>query len=96
MNWSEFPMVWSEGSFGVALAFARAGDRVKADRIAGDLLESRMNLGGGVRYASRTLRFQFGESPSVSGSAWGVLVLKNLEGDARAKRFWSAVPPLQR
>lgn len=95
-TWNELPFVWSEGTFGVALAELRAGSNTVARDIAAGVLESSMNQRGGVKYASRTLKFQFGESPSVSGSAWAVLVLKNLQEDGRARRFWAESAPLLR
>ena len=71
-RWEVHPFVWSEGSLGAALAFARLGDAGRARAIVTQMLKLRAD--GGIRYASHSLPYEFAADPSVAGTAWHVIV----------------------
>jgi len=86
-NWNDLPLIWPEGSLGVAMAHIKMGN----SREAVELLESVLNLqdpDGGLPYATETLRFQFSQNPSVAGTAWLVMVISALEDENILKLFW--------
>jgi hypothetical protein len=86
-EWGELPLVWSEGSLQVALAYLRAGQPVRARQVVQGLrpLQERQ---GGVRYASMEVPYEMTDAPSVAGSAWWVLVARALSGDSLAQQIW--------
>jgi hypothetical protein len=86
-QWRELPLVWSEGSLQVALAYVRLGRASRARQIAlgmRPLLEE----SGGLRYASMDLPFEMTDAASVAGSAWLILVTRALGGDSLARQIW--------
>lgn len=86
-NWNDLPLIWPEGSLGVAMAYIKMGN----SREAVELLESVLTLQdpeGGLPYATETLRFQFSRNPSVAGTAWLVMVISALEDENILKLFW--------
>jgi hypothetical protein len=87
MKWSDLDFVWTEGSLGVAAAYAR-GDR---DQDAIQILRDTIKLmvQGGVRYASLEVDYQFNNDPSVASTAWFIMVAEILKGNPHAKYFWS-------
>lgn len=87
-EWDSTPFVWSEGSLGVALALARLGDAQSAHGVLEHMMSPEMNREGGVRYADRVIEMQFCDAPSVAGSAWAYIVLKELAGSPVAQLFW--------
>ena len=86
LRWEAVPIVWSEGSLGVALAQARLGHLARARRIASEMLKLRQ--GDGIRLASRKLPYEMDDSASIAGTAWQVLVERALL-EPRAPGLWS-------
>ncbi|MCR4317188.1 MAG: EpsI family protein [Planctomycetes bacterium] len=86
-TWDDLGIVWSEGSFGVALAHIRADNKVRAAQIVEGLTSLRAS--GGYRCASADVPFQMGTPPSVAGTAWYIIVKENLAGNETAERFWN-------
>lgn len=86
-NWSNVPMIWTEGSLGVAMAYLKLGYRKKAIEIIDSVLKLQ-TVDGGVKYADRSLKFMFSENPSVAGTAWLVMVLDALENKGSELLFW--------
>ncbi|HEX2646734.1 MAG TPA: hypothetical protein VHO95_05875, partial [Candidatus Dormibacteraeota bacterium] len=82
-EWRELPLVWSEGSLQVALAYLRLGQPEAARRIVRGV-EALQERSGGVRYASLDVPYEMSNVPSVAGSAWLILVERALGGDALA------------
>ena len=72
LRWETVPLVWSEGSLGVALAEARLGHAARARKITAQMLKLRQ--GDGLRLASRKLPYEMDDSASIAGTAWHVLV----------------------
>jgi hypothetical protein len=87
-DWDDTPLVWSEGSLGVALASLRLGETARAKKIITAMLGRHMNRSGGLRYADRPIEQLFSDAPSVAGSAWAVFVLKQLQGERFADMLW--------
>ncbi|HXQ28185.1 MAG TPA: hypothetical protein VN848_02855 [Gemmatimonadales bacterium] len=83
LTWQELPVVWSEGSLQVALAYLRAGRRELARRIVEDL-GALQAPDGGVRYASTEVPYEMAKVPSVAGSAWLVMMAAAIRGDTMA------------
>lgn len=86
-NWSEIPMVWSEGSLGVAMALLKAGKRSEAKKVIQQILKMQTKSGG-VRYATKEVLFQFSTSPSMAGTAWLVMVLYAMDNPHLLDLFW--------
>ncbi|MFQ5723308.1 MAG: hypothetical protein ACE5G6_02360 [Terriglobia bacterium] len=86
-EWWELPLIWSEGTAGVALAYWRLGNSERARRVLAGL-RPLQGESGGVRYASREVPYQMAAVPSVAASAWFVLVTESLKGNPLAKQFW--------
>jgi hypothetical protein len=85
-RWEGNQFVWSEGSLGVALAFARLGDASRARAIVAEVLKLRAD--GGIRYASHSLPFEFAADPSVAATAWHVIVEEALRLPAAPGLWW--------
>jgi hypothetical protein len=86
-QWRDLPVVWSEGTLGVALAYARCG-RPQLARELVNRLRPMQAPGSGLRYASLEIPFQFTDAPSVAASAWLVLVAADLDGNPLAGLVW--------
>jgi hypothetical protein len=86
-QWRELPLVWSEGSLGVALAYLRMGQADRARQIIDGLRTLRVGAGG-MRYASRPVPHQMTDAPSVAGAAWLVFLAEALKGNPVAEQFW--------
>ncbi|MEO6487235.1 MAG: hypothetical protein ABIO78_04730 [Thermoanaerobaculia bacterium] len=84
-RWKDLSFVWSEGTMGVALAHLRSGDAARAAKLTGEVAE--MREGGGIRYGTREFPYEFSAFPSVAGTAWHVIVQKELR--KQTKRFWA-------
>ncbi|HVH10404.1 MAG TPA: hypothetical protein VM736_11455 [Gemmatimonadales bacterium] len=82
-EWRELPVVWSEGSLQVALAYLRLGRRDEARRLL-DGVDPLQERTGGVRYASLDVPHELADVASVAGSAWLILVGRALSGDPLA------------
>ena len=87
LEWRDFPLVWSEGTLGVALARLRMGQTQRAGKVV-EGLRSLQAEGSGLRYASREVPHQLADVPSVAASAWLVLVAENMAGNNLAQEFW--------
>ncbi len=86
-NWNDFPMIWPEGSLGVAMAYLK----MKKNKQAVDLIKSMVKLQdeeGGLPYATEHLLYQFSKNSSVAGTAWLVIVISALEDENTLKLFW--------
>lgn len=86
-QWRDLPLVWSEGTLGVALAHLRLGDSERAREIVAGLQPLQVE-GSGLRYASLEVPYQMADAPSVAASAWLVLVGEMLAGNPVAIEFW--------
>lgn len=86
-QWRELPIVWSEGSLGVALAYLRTGRPDRTRQII-DGLRPLQVPSSGLRYASRAVPHQMTDAPSIAGSAWLVFLAEALKGNPRAEQFW--------
>lgn len=86
-EWRELPLVWSEGSLGVALAYLRSGQPERARAII-DGLRPLQVPSSGLRYASRGIPHQMTDAPSLAGSTWLVFLAEALKGNPLAERFW--------
>ncbi len=86
-NWNDFPMIWPEGSLGVAMAYLK----MNRNEQAVELIKSMIKLQdreGGLPYATEHLRYQFSKNSSVAGTAWLVMVISALEDENALKLFW--------
>ncbi|PYT23020.1 MAG: hypothetical protein DMG57_33175 [Acidobacteria bacterium] len=86
-QWRDLPLVWSEGTLGVALAYLRMGQPDRARKIV-QALQPLQVASNGLRYASREMPHQMSDSPSVAASSWLVFVAEAMKGNARAEQFW--------
>ena len=86
-QWHDLPLVWSEGSLGVALACLRTGQPDRARRII-DGLRPLQIASSGLRYASRPVPHQMTDAPSIAGSAWLVFLAEALKGNPLAEQLW--------
>ena len=86
-QWRDLPLVWSEGTLGVALAYLRTGQTDRARQIV-QALQPLQVASNGLRYASRGVPHQMSDSPSVAASSWLVFVAEAMKGNARAEQFW--------
>ena len=86
-NWNDLPLIWPEGSLGVAMAYLK----LKKNEQAVELIKSMVKLQdreGGLPYATEHLRYQFSKNSSVAGTAWLVMVISALEDENTLKLFW--------
>jgi len=86
-NWNDLPMIWPEGSLGVAMAYLK----MKKKEQAVELIKSMVKLQdreGGLPYATEHLLYQFSRNSSVAGTAWLVMVISALEDETTLKLFW--------
>ena len=86
-EWRQLPLVWSEGSLGVAFAYLRLGDAERARRVLAGL-RPLQDEGTGLRYASRAVPHEMTDAASVAASAWLVLVSEDLGGNPLAGEIW--------
>ena len=86
-QWKNFPLVWSEGSLGVALGYMRLGEHKVAKRIL-NRLSPLIQPDGSVLCASHGVPFQFSPLPSVAGTAWWVILQKALTDPNVLPSFW--------
>ena len=85
-QWKDSPIVWSEGSLGVALAYLRLEDKKQATEIL-EGLEPLIQEDGGLLYASRDVPYHFSRLPSVAGTAWWVFLQEALKDPDRLPNF---------
>jgi hypothetical protein len=86
-QWRDLPLVWSEGTLGVALAYKRMGQPDRARQIIEALRPLQVN-GSGLRYASRSVPHQMTDAPSVAASSWLLFLAEEFNGNPRAEQFW--------
>jgi hypothetical protein len=82
-EWLDLPLVWSEGTLGVALASLRLGRPDEARRFLDGLLPLQPG-DRGLRYASRDLPFHMRSAPGAASAAWLILVGEALAGNPLA------------
>lgn len=87
IEWRELPLVWAEGTLGVALAYLRSGQPEKARTII-DRLSVMQVENSGLRYASQDVPYEMTSAPGVAASAWLVLVAEIVMGNPLAEAFW--------
>lgn len=86
-QWRELPLVWSEGTLGVALAHLRMGNTDRARQIVAGL-NSLQAKNSGMRCASMGVPYQMAEAPCVAGSAWLIFVGEGLAPNPLAEQIW--------
>jgi hypothetical protein len=86
-QWRDVPLVWSEGSLGVALAYLRTGQPERARQIVEGLRPLQVD-NRGLRCASMELRFQMMDVPCVAASAWLEMVTDAMSGNPMAGQIW--------
>lgn len=86
-QWRELPLIWSEGSLGVALAHLRLRHPDRTRKILTGLRPLQVE-GGGLHCASMGVPFQMGEAPCVAASAWLVFLVEGLAGNPLAGEIW--------
>ncbi|MBP1766756.1 MAG: hypothetical protein H6P98_871 [Candidatus Aminicenantes bacterium] len=86
-KWLDLPLVWSEGTLGVALANLRFGRPEQARRLL-EGLRPLQPKGGGLIYASRDLPFLMWSAPGAASAAWLILVIEALSGNPLAQEIW--------
>jgi hypothetical protein len=84
--WADLPIIWGEGSLGVAAANIRAG-RLSEGRAVMEGL-SALAVDGGLRYASLAVAYQFADYPSVASTAWFIIAAEMLRGAPAGELFW--------
>jgi hypothetical protein len=86
-GWLDLPLVWSEGTLGIALANLKLGQPEEARRIL-DGLKPLQPGDGGLNYASRDLPFQMRRAPGAASAAWLILVIEAITGNPLALEVW--------
>ena len=86
-EWRDLPLVWTEGTLGVALAYLRSGMPAKARTIIERLRVLQVESSG-LRYASQDVPYEMASAPGVAASAWLVLVAEAMLGNPLAEAFW--------
>jgi hypothetical protein len=85
-QWRSLPIVWSEGTLGVALAWLHLGQAKRARQLVMGLRPLSENAG--LRCATLELPYQMAEVPCVAASAWLVLVVAALSHNPLAEQMW--------
>jgi hypothetical protein len=86
-QWRSLPIVWSEGTLGVALARLRLGQAERARQVVMGLSPLKL-ANGSLRCATLELPFQMADVPCVAASAWFVLVAAALSHNPLAEAMW--------
>jgi len=86
-EWLDLPLVWSEGTLGVAFANLRLGRPELARRLL-EGLRPLQPRDSGLIYASRDLPFQMWSAPGAASAAWLILVIENFSGNPLAQEVW--------
>ena len=85
-QWRSLPIVWSEGTLGVALAWLHLGQADLARQLVMGLRPLSENAA--LRCATLALPFQMAAVPCVAASAWLVLVVAALSHNPLAEQMW--------
>jgi hypothetical protein len=86
-QWRALPIVWSEGTLGVALAYLHLGQSERARQLVMGLRP--LNLeSSGLRCASLELPFEMADVPCVAAAAWLALVAAALSHNPLAEQMW--------
>jgi hypothetical protein len=86
-DWDNIQMVWSEGSFGVALAYLKLGEVQKAQQVIDQIMK--MQKGTGLfKYATLAVD-DFVQHGSAAGSNWFILVRMSQKDAKWLNGFWS-------
>ena len=86
-NWNDLPMIWPEGTLGVAMAYLKLGQVERAKRVISGIV-GLQDQAGGFPYATENMRFQFSRNPSVAGTAWLIMAVSALEDETVRGLFW--------
>jgi len=86
-DWNDFPLIWTEGSLGVAMAYLKLNKKEKAEEVINSMI-ALQDKEGGLPYATENLRYQFSDNSSVAGTAWLVMVISALEDEKNRNLFW--------
>ena len=86
-NWRDLPMIWTEGSLGVAMAYLKL-DKIEQAVEVVEAMVALQDTEGGLPYATEDLRYQFSDNSSVAGTAWLVMVIAALEDENNLNLFW--------
>jgi len=98
VNWDATHVVWSEGSLGMAMAYAKPGDAASLDRARTILAEmarlQERDPDGGLLYAvyDGDDLTDFPRTPSLGGTGWFVMTLRALADPTARDAFWRATP----
>ncbi len=85
-EWRDLPIVWSEGTLGVALAYVRQGETERAREVVAGVKALQVK-DSGLRYASMEVPYFAADAPSVASVAWLILVTEILAGNPLAEQF---------
>jgi hypothetical protein len=86
-QWRALPIIWSEGTLGVALARLHLGQTERARELVMGLRPLKME-NAGLRCASLELPYQMADVPCVAASAWLALVAAALSHNPLAEQMW--------
>jgi hypothetical protein len=86
-QWRELPLVWSEGTLGVALVYLRMGQTDRVRQILSGLSALKIK-GSGLRCASMGVRYQMQDAPCVAASSWLVFLTEAWRGNPLAEHIW--------
>lgn len=86
-EWRNLPLVWSEGTLGVALAHMRLGGRDRAIEVI-EGLKPLQAENSGLAYASRDVKFYMRSAPGAASAAWLILAVEALCGNPEAAQVW--------
>ena len=85
-EWRDLPIVWSEGTLGVALSYLRMGQAERAREVVAGLQALQVE-DSGLRYASMDVPYHMADAPSVASAAWLILVTETMAGNPLGQRF---------
>ncbi len=86
-NWDAMPLIWPEGTLGVAMAHLKLGQKPQAKALIEAMLDLQDDTGA-LPYATEDLRYQFSTNPSVAGTAWLVMTVAAYEQERVRDLFW--------
>ncbi len=86
-NWNDIPMLWHEGSLGVAMAYLKASRYAEAEAIIREVIAFQCD-DGGVPYSNIPVQYQFSSDASAASTAWLVMAVSALEDEQTRNIFW--------